>query len=176
MLGELQRFEPGLTDAVRDAVEGASVDLGMVRLRADAFDRAHKISIDYAVMERTGLCAVIEADMGWSDIGTWQAVWERSERDALGNAVRGTGVILDSRNVHIRSEDVLTAVVGLDDVVVVATHDAVLVLNRAHAGKVKDLVEHLKALKPPSTAARTGRGATTRASTGAPVTRSSASW
>ena len=149
MLGELQRFEPGLADAVRDAVEGASVDIGMVRLRADAFDRAHKISIDYAVMERTGLCAVIEADMGWSDIGTWQAVWERSERDALGNAVRGTGVILDSRNVHIRSEHVLTAVVGLDDVVVVATHDAVLVLNRAHAGKVKDLVEHLKTLKRP---------------------------
>ena len=152
MLGELGRFEPGLVDAVREAVEGAGTDLGMTRLAREPFERAHRISIDYAVMERTGLCAVIEADMGWSDIGTWGAVWERSERDALGNSVRGSGVVMEGRNVHVRSEAVLTAVVGLDDVIVVSTHDAVLVLNRAHAAKVKDLVDHLKVLKRPEVA------------------------
>ena len=149
MLGELERFEPGLVEAVRDAVEGAGRDLGMLRLEAGAFGRARKIAIDYAVMERTGLGAVVDAAIGWSDVGTWEAVWERSERDGSGNSVRGAGVVLDGRNVHVRSEAVLTAVVGLDDVVVVTTHDAVLVLNRAQAGKVKELVDHLKALKRP---------------------------
>ena len=147
MLDELKRFEPRLAEVAHDAVANGTVDLGMFKLSEVDFAQAHKISIDYAVMERTTLCAVIPADMGWSDIGNWQAVWELSERDTHGNAVRGSGIIIDSKNVHIRSADMLTAVVGVDNVIVVTTHDAVLVLNSAEAGRVKELVEQLKTLK-----------------------------
>ena len=149
MLDELQAFEPGLAGIVREAVDNATVDLGMVKIDEAAFARAHKISIDYAVMEKTHRGAVIPADMGWSDIGNWQAVWALSERDTDGNSVRGSGVVMNAKNVHIRSEDVLTAVVGVDDVIVVTTHDAVLVLNSAQASRVKELVEQLKTMKRP---------------------------
>lgn len=149
MLEELQAFEPGLAGIVKEAVDSASVDLGMVKIDEAAFSRAHKISIDYAVMEKTHRGAVIPADMGWSDIGNWQAVWALSERDQSGNSVRGSGVVMNAKNVHIRSEDVLTAVVGVDDVIVVTTHDAVLVLNSSQASRVKELVEQLKAMKRP---------------------------
>ena len=149
MLEELQAFEPGLAGIVREAVDNATVDLGMVKIDEAAFSRAHKISIDYAVMEKTHRGAVIPADMGWSDIGNWQAVWALSERDTAGNSVRGSGVVMNAKNVHIRSEDVLTAVVGVDDVIVVTTHDAVLVLNSAQASRVKELVEQLKTMKRP---------------------------
>ncbi|WP_131115889.1 mannose-1-phosphate guanylyltransferase/mannose-6-phosphate isomerase [Lichenihabitans psoromatis] len=149
MMAELDQFEPELAEVARESVEKGTTDLGMFKLDQTSFSRANKISIDYAVMERTQRCAVILADMGWSDIGNWQAVWELSDRDHRGNSVRGSGIVMDSANVHIRSEDVLTAVVGVDNVIVVTTHDAVLVLNSAQAGKVKDLVEQLKALKRP---------------------------
>ena len=149
MLEELQAFEPGLAGIVKEAVDSASIDLGMVKIDEAAFSRAHKISIDYAVMEKTSRGAVIPADMGWSDIGNWQAVWALSERDKSGNSVRGAGVVMNAKNVHIRSEDVLTAVVGVDDVIVVTTHDAVLVLNSSQASRVKELVEQLKAMKRP---------------------------
>ena len=137
MLEELQSFEPGLAGIVKEAVEKATVDLGMVKIDEEAFSRAHKISIDYAVMEQTKRGAVIPADMGWSDIGNWQAVWALTERDAQGNSIRGSGVVMGAENVHIRSDDVLTAVVGVDNVIVVTTHDAVLVLNSDQAGRVK---------------------------------------
>jgi mannose-1-phosphate guanylyltransferase/mannose-6-phosphate isomerase len=147
MIEELQRFEPRLSEIAHDAVANGQIDLGMFKLSEKDFAQAHKISIDYAVMERTTRCAVIPADMGWSDIGNWQAVWELSDRDALGNSVRGSGIVMNAKNVHIRSDDALTAVVGVDDVIVVTTHDAVLVLNSAQAGRVKDLVDQLKVMK-----------------------------
>ena len=149
MRAELERFQPDLAAAAAGAVEGAKRDLGLLVLDAPSFERAPKIAIDYAVMERTDHAAVIAADMGWSDIGTWQAVWELSERDRDGNAIRGSGVVLDGRNNHIRSDEMLTAVVGLDNVVVVTTQDAVLVLHADKAAKVKDLVDRLKREKRP---------------------------
>ena len=149
MMQELQAFEPALLAVVKEAVENATVDLGMLTIDEPAFSRARKISIDYAVMEQTRHGAVIPADMGWSDIGNWQAVWALSDRDADGNSIRGSGVVMGAKNVHIRSADVLTAVVGVDDVIVVTTHDAVLVLNSAEAPRVKELVEQLKAMKRP---------------------------
>ena len=149
MQSELKRFAPDLAAAAADAVDGAKRDLGLLVLDAGAFGKAPKISIDYAVMERTDHAAVIAADMGWSDIGNWQAVWELSERDERGNSIRGSGVILDGRNVHVRSDEMLTAVVGLENVVVVTTPDAVLVVDAGQAGKVKDLVDQLKREKRP---------------------------
>jgi len=145
MLEEIARFEPAMAEAARAAVAEMKEDLDFLRLAAEPFARAPRKSIDYAVMERTKLAAVVQADMGWSDVGSWDAVWDNSERDEAGNAVSGTAVVLDSRNSLVRAEDgVLTAVVGIDNAVVIATGDAVLVTARDKAEKVKELVEELK--------------------------------
>jgi mannose-1-phosphate guanylyltransferase/mannose-6-phosphate isomerase len=99
----------------------------------------------YAVMERTHRAVVLTADVGWSDVGEWSSVWRLSPRDANGNSLRGRAVVIDSSNVLVRSEEQLAAVIGLQDVVVVATGDAILVADRSQTAKVKKLVEHLKA-------------------------------
>jgi mannose-1-phosphate guanylyltransferase / mannose-6-phosphate isomerase len=146
MLGEIERFEPTMADAAKAAVDGLTRDLDFLRLAGDEFSRAPKKSIDYAVMERTQLAAVMPADLGWSDIGSWSTVWDLLERDHAGNATDGPVVMLDSRNSLVRAEEaMLTTVIGLDDVIVVATTDAVLVAARTKAEQVKSLVEELKA-------------------------------
>jgi mannose-1-phosphate guanylyltransferase/mannose-6-phosphate isomerase len=146
MLAEIERFEPAMAEAAKAAVHGLTRDLDFLRLAAEPFARAPKKSIDYAVMERTKLAAVVPADLGWSDVGSWSTVWEVLDHDQAGNATEGPVVLLNSRNSLVRSEEsVLTTVVGLDDVIVVSTSDAVLVSARAQAEQVKTLVEKLKA-------------------------------
>ncbi len=145
MQSEIAQFEPFISEAAETAIETGANDLGFFVLNAEAFARAPKKSIDYAVMEKTAKAALIPADIGWSDVGTWRAVWELSERDADGNSVRGHGVVMDAKNVHVRSEDMLTTVVGVDDIIVVTTQDAVLVLDHEHGDQVKQLVDELKA-------------------------------
>jgi mannose-1-phosphate guanylyltransferase / mannose-6-phosphate isomerase len=145
MLGEIERFEPEMAKAARGAVAGIVRDLDFLRLASEPFARAPKKSIDYAVMERTKLAAVIPADFGWSDVGSWDAVWEVLDHDKDGNAVEGPVVLMDSRNSLVRADEpILTTVVGLDNVIVVATEDAVLVAARDKAENVKALVEQLK--------------------------------
>ena len=145
MLGEIEHFEPAIAEAAKAAVHGLERDLDFLRLAPDCFARAPKKSIDYAVMERTTRAAVIPADLGWSDVGSWSSVWDVLPHDAAGNATDGPVVMLDSRNSLVRSdESVLTTVVGLDDVVVITTADAVLVASRAKTEQVKTLVEQLK--------------------------------
>ncbi|MEA2948634.1 MAG: mannose-phosphate guanylyltransferase / mannose-6-phosphate isomerase [Alphaproteobacteria bacterium] len=146
MLGEIERFEPAMAEAAKAAVAGVTRDLDFLRLAAEPFARAPKKSIDYAVMERTKLAAVVPADLGWSDVGSWSTVWDVLDHDAAGNATDGPVVMMDSRNSLVRSdESVLTTVVGLDDVIVVSTADAVLVVARGKAEQVKELVGKLKA-------------------------------
>jgi len=146
MLGEIERFEPTMAEAAKAAVAGLSRDLDFLRLAREPFARAPKKSIDYAVMQRTKLAAVVLTDLGWSDIGSWSSVWDVLDHDAAGNATEGPVVMLDSRNSLVRSEEsVLTTVIGLDDVVVISTGDAVLVSARSKAEQVKALVEQLKA-------------------------------
>jgi mannose-1-phosphate guanylyltransferase/mannose-6-phosphate isomerase len=146
MLSEIKRFEPAMAEAAAAAVAGLTRDLDFLRLAADPFGRAPKKSIDYAVMERTRLAAVVPVDLGWSDVGSWSTVWDVLDHDQAGNATDGPVVMLDCHNSLVRSEDsVLTTVVGLDDMIVVATADAVLVTARAKAEQVKTLVEQLKA-------------------------------
>jgi len=146
MLDEIARYEPDIAAAAKLAVEGVVRDLDFLRLPAEPFGRAPKKSIDYAVMERTERAAVVPVDLGWSDVGSWSAVWDVMNHDADGNASTGSAVFYDSRNSLVRSEDaILTAVVGLEDIIVVATPDAVLVTSRDKAEQVKGLVEQLKA-------------------------------
>ena len=146
MLDEIARFEPMIAEAARAAVAELAQDLDFHRLAPEAFARAPKKSIDYAVMERTRLAAVVPADMDWSDVGSWDAVWDGLAHDAAGNAIAGSAVVIDSRNNLVRAEDgVLAALVGIDNAVVIATGDAVLVAARDKAENVKVLVEQLKA-------------------------------
>src|SRR5208283_4422430 len=98
-----------------------------------------------AVMEHTHRAAVLAADVGWSDVGEWSTVWRLSPQDADGNSLRGRVVAMDSSNVLVRSDEHLAAVIGLENVIVIVTGDAVLVADQAHADKVKQLVEKLKA-------------------------------
>ena len=147
MRGELQAYAPDIAAAAAEAFAKAQVDLGFIALDKVAFSKAPKTSIDYAVMERTQHAAVIPADIGWSDVGNWQAVWELSERDDKGNSVRGNGVVMDASNVHIRADETLTTVLGVSDVIVVTTDDAVLVLGAQYGDRVKNLVDELKRRK-----------------------------
>jgi mannose-1-phosphate guanylyltransferase/mannose-6-phosphate isomerase len=145
MLEELARFEPEIAAATSQAVALAREDLGFVILDRDAFVKAPKTSIDFAVMERTDRAAVLAADVGWSDVGQWSIIWQLSPRDADGNSLRGRAVAIDSSNALVRSDERLAAVIGLDNVVVVSTGDAVLVADKSQTEKVKELVERLKA-------------------------------
>ena len=139
MLAEIGRFEPAMAEAAKASVDGLTRDLDFLRLAAEPFARAPRKSIDYAVMERTKLAAVVPADIGWSDVGSWSAVWDILDHDAAGNATEGPVVMLDSRNSLVRSEkSVLTTVIGLDDVIVVSTADAVLVSSRSEGRAGQD--------------------------------------
>ncbi|ACL61125.1 mannose-1-phosphate guanylyltransferase/mannose-6-phosphate isomerase [Methylobacterium nodulans] len=150
MLDELRAHAPAVLEAAEHALDQASRDLDFVRLDPAAFARAPQISIDYAVMEQTRRSGVLPVRFPWSDIGTWGALWEVSARDAAGNALRGRVAVRETRNSLVHSAgDVLTAVVGLEDVVVVTTPDAVLVTTRDGGGAVKALVEDLRARGEP---------------------------
>ena len=144
MKAEIAQFEPEMASACVEAVSKAVRDLQFLVLDKAAFERATRKSIDYAVMERTKAAAVIPADIGWSDIGTWSAVRDLTPRDGEGNAIRGMGMVLGGTNCLVRSDDLLTAVIGLDDVIVIATQDAVLVADSKSADQVKTLVDRLK--------------------------------
>jgi mannose-1-phosphate guanylyltransferase/mannose-6-phosphate isomerase len=147
LLEEYRRFEPESAAAVAAAVEASGADLGFVTLDPDAFGRATAKSIDYALMERTARAAVMPVSYGWSDVGSWQAVWELSERDAAGNAAKGTAVFVDTRGSYVASERQLVALLGVDNVVVVTTDDAVLVARREDDG-LRRVVSKLKEVAP----------------------------
>jgi mannose-1-phosphate guanylyltransferase/mannose-6-phosphate isomerase len=149
LLAELARFEPEIASAAQAAVNGASTDLGFLRLEPKAFAAAPQKSIDYAVMEKTDRAAVVVGQFGWSDIGSWDAIFDIAPRDGAGNAVHGEVIAVDAQNCVIHSADRLTAVLGAKDLVVVSTSDAVLVLPRARAQEVRDLVAKLKAAARP---------------------------
>ncbi len=149
MLEELARFEPEIAAAAREGVARAKTDLGFVVLDRESFVRAPKMSIDFAVMERTHRAAVLAADVGWSDVGQWSTVWRLSPQDEQGNSLRGRAVAINSSNVLVRSEEQLVTVIGLDNVIVIATNDAVLVADQGHSDKVKQLVEQLKGERHP---------------------------
>jgi mannose-1-phosphate guanylyltransferase/mannose-6-phosphate isomerase len=144
LLAEMERHAPEVLAAVRRAVAGRVHDLDFTRLDAAAFTACPNISLDYAVAERTSVAAVVPADLGWSDVGSWDALWEQSAKDADGNAIKGDVLLEGSENCYVRSDGVLTAVVGLQDVVVVVTGDAVLAMHRDRAQDVKRVVDRLR--------------------------------
>jgi mannose-1-phosphate guanylyltransferase/mannose-6-phosphate isomerase len=149
LLSELARLEPTMAEAIDAAVAKASTDLGFLRLQPEAFARAPLKSIDYAVMEKTDRAAVVTGDFRWSDIGSWDALFDITPHDAAGNVVHGPVVTTDASGCVVHSDGRLTAVVGVNDLVVVSTSDAVMVIPRARAQNVRELVAKLKAAKRP---------------------------
>jgi mannose-1-phosphate guanylyltransferase/mannose-6-phosphate isomerase len=143
-LDELARLEPAILDVARNALADAHEDLGFLRLGREAFAKAPAISIDYAVMERTSSAAVLPIDIGWSDVGSWSSLWELSTRDADGNAVRGDAMLQDTTGTYVHSERALVATLGVKDLVIVDTPDALLVADRARAQEVSGIVARLK--------------------------------
>ncbi|MDS7595523.1 mannose-1-phosphate guanylyltransferase/mannose-6-phosphate isomerase [Agrobacterium tumefaciens] len=144
MIAELKAYAPEILAAVTKAVEQHESDLGFVRLHQESFEASPKNSIDYAVIEKTKRMAVVHGHFRWSDIGSWDAIWEIAEKRDNDNAVEGDGVFIDSEGCLIHSTSLLTTVVGAKDLVVVATKDAVLVVPKNKVQSVKGLVETLK--------------------------------
>ncbi|WP_319802074.1 mannose-1-phosphate guanylyltransferase/mannose-6-phosphate isomerase [Azospirillum fermentarium] len=144
LLSEMERYEPAVLEACRQALAVGASDLDFLRLDPAAFSSAPSTSIDYAVMERTDAAVVVPADLGWTDVGAWSALWDVGAKDGEGNVTVGDVVMHEAGNCYVRSEQHLTAVVGLDDVVVVVTDDAVLVADRNKVQNVKAVVERLK--------------------------------
>ncbi|MFT8474146.1 MAG: mannose-1-phosphate guanylyltransferase/mannose-6-phosphate isomerase [Acetobacter orientalis] len=144
LLAEMQKYAPDVVRYAQEAFEKRKVDLDFIRLDKAAFENAPDISIDYALAEKTDLSVVIPADFTWSDVGSWDALWELSAKDSAENALVGDVLVEDARGCYVRSEGPLTAVAGLDDAVVVVTADAVLVTHKSRAQDVKKIVDRLK--------------------------------
>jgi mannose-1-phosphate guanylyltransferase/mannose-6-phosphate isomerase len=145
LLEELATHAPDVLPPVRRAVAERSTDLDFIRLGVEAFTACPAISLDYAVAERTSRAAVVPADIGWSDVGSWNALWELGRKDEQGNVAVGDVLLEAARNCYVRSDGMVAAVVGLEDAVVVVTEDAVLAIHRDHAQDVKKVVDRLKA-------------------------------
>jgi mannose-1-phosphate guanylyltransferase / mannose-6-phosphate isomerase len=148
LLDEYRKVDAKSLEAIGEAVSKAGRDLGFVTLDAESFARALAISIDYAVMEKTARASVVAVSCGWSDVGSWHAVWELSDKDSQGNAAQGAVVFEDSRNCNVSTDKALVALEGVDDLVVVATEDAVLVSRQKDANGLKRLVAKVKTMAP----------------------------
>lgn len=142
-LQELQRWQPAMLAACRQALDEARRDTDFVRLQAEHFAACPSDSIDYAVMEKTDAAAVIALDAGWNDVGSWAALWEATAQDADGNAHHGDVIALNCRNTYAHASR-LVAMIGLEDVVVVDTDDALLIAHRDQVQQVKDVVGKIK--------------------------------
>jgi mannose-1-phosphate guanylyltransferase len=143
-IAELELHAPAIAIAARDAVEKGRRDGARVHPDGPAFGRSPSDSIDYAVMEKADRVAVVPVDMGWSDVGSWDALHELAVKDIDGNAHHGEVLAIDTSNCLIRSEGPLVAAVGVKDVIIIATHDAVLVMPRGDSQQVRLAVEALK--------------------------------
>ncbi len=146
-LEELERFRPDILAASKEAFERATRDLDFCRLDAEAFKRCPSDSIDYAVMEKTSHASVVAASFDWNDIGSWSSLWETGAKDGAGNVKRGDVYLDGARDCYVRSESRLVAAVGVKDLVIVETDDAILVAHKDAAQNVKNTVESLKANK-----------------------------
>ena len=144
LLKEMESSAPDILPPVRAALETSRRDLDFIRLESDAFSRVRNISLDYAVMEHTKHAAVAPGSFGWSDVGSWSALWDIQPHDEHGNVFHGDVVAYDTSDSFVRSDKRLTAVVGVKNLVVVNTKDAVLVAERSRAQDVKTIIDRLK--------------------------------
>jgi mannose-1-phosphate guanylyltransferase/mannose-6-phosphate isomerase len=145
LIEELARLAPDILSACRAALAGATRDLDFLRLDEVAFRASPSVSLDYAVMEKTGSAAVVPADFDWSDVGSWSALWEMGDKDRSGNVAIGDVVMEDASGCYVRGEGPLVAALGVDDLIITATPDVVLVASKDRDEDVAKLVGRLKA-------------------------------
>lgn len=143
-LSELERFAPDIVTFCRAAMEGSKRDFNFIRIDEEVFRACPSDSIDYAVMEKTSRAAVIPMNCGWSDLGSWSSLWENQNRDEDGNAIHGDAIVKDCKDSYAWSSSRLVSLVGVQDIVVVETKDAVLVVDRSRVQQVKGIVEMIK--------------------------------
>lgn len=143
-INELANLEPGILKAATAAVQNAETDLGFLRLEAKAFATAPNISIDYAVMEKTDRAAMLPIDVGWNDVGSWSSLWDVAPHDADDNYVNGNAVTEGTHGCFIHSDKPIVATLGVENLIIVDTPDALLVADRARAQDVSGVVKRLK--------------------------------
>jgi len=143
-LEELQKFRPEIYRVCKLSFDDAKDDLDFVRVNKNTFEACDSESIDYAVMENTADAVVVPMDAGWSDLGSWSSLWEISKKDSDGNFSEGDVIIHSTNNSYVRSDDKLVAVIGVDDLVVVSTKDAIMIAHKDQTEKVKSIADKLK--------------------------------
>tara|TARA_R110001592_G_scaffold66495_3_gene204213 strand:- start:9847 stop:11256 length:1410 start_codon:yes stop_codon:yes gene_type:complete len=143
-LEELGRHRPDILAACQQSMEQSTQDMSFIRINAEAFGQCPDESIDYAVMEHTSEGAMVKLDAGWSDIGSWSSLWEAEQKDHSGNSLNGDVIALDTANSLVRADSRLVATLGVNNLVIVETKDAVLIANKDRAQDVKIIVDQLK--------------------------------
>ena len=144
-LEELKKFRPDILEQCQGSVMDVKTDLDFLRIDKDMFESCPAESVDYAVMEKTSHAVVVPMDAGWSDIGSWSSLWDISEKDGEGNSTHGDVILHNTRNSYVRSDNKLVAVIGVDDLVVVSSKDALMVAHKDSVQDVKIITEMLKA-------------------------------
>ena len=149
IINEIKNFSPEILTSCQDAINNSKFDLVFQRLDKVSFEKCNDISIDIAVMEKTTRGVVIPLDAGWSDVGSWDIVWETSKKDLDGNYTEGKVLLENTKNSYLRSENRLIVGIDLNDLIIVETRDAILITNKKSSQKVKNIVKHLKKNKMP---------------------------
>ena len=149
-LKELKQYAPDIYAACEKAMQKTDADMTFLRVDADAFAACPDDSVDYALMEHTKLACMLPLDAGWNDVGSWSSLWDTAQnKDASGNVIVGDAILDEVSNSYINAEERLISVIGLDDVVVVETKDAVMVANKHKVQGIKNVVNELKRTKRP---------------------------
>ena len=143
-LDEIERLQPAIAKACKSALAKAETDLGFLRLNKDAFASAPAISVDYAVMEKTSAATMLPINVGWSDVGSWASLWDLGKKDAAGNVTSGDTILADTHNSYVHAERAVIATLGVENLIIVETPDAILVANKDRAQDVGTLVARLK--------------------------------
>ncbi|WP_413389314.1 mannose-1-phosphate guanylyltransferase/mannose-6-phosphate isomerase [Prochlorococcus marinus] len=143
IINELEKFSPEIINYCKIAIEKDSVDLDFLRLEAESFEKCPKISLDIAVMEKTKLGTVLPLNVGWSDIGSWKSLWNISQKNNYGNYINGRVITEKSKNCYLRSEQRLIIGIGLDNLIIVDTNDAILVANKDQSQNIGNIVKGL---------------------------------
>ena len=147
LINELEKFAPEIINNCKKSLKNKTKDLDFERVEKESFEKCPEISIDKAIMEKTSLGVVFPLDVEWSDIGGWKSLWETSKKDKNGNVLIGDAFEIKSKNCLINSTSRLTIGLGLEEIVVIETNDAILVANKNESENVKPLVNYLKRLK-----------------------------
>ncbi len=146
-LEELKRYNKEIYDVCAQSIETETPDLDFIRVDEEVFSKCKDDSIDYAVMEHTESAAVVPLDAGWSDVGSWSSLWDASVKDSQGNVTVGDTILENTKNSYVNSEERLVSVLGMEDVIVVETKDAVMVAHKNASEEIKGIVNRLKSEK-----------------------------